>query len=83
MGVCVPIENNGGDLSFRKRSTMRLEGKMRSMDEEHMKKLITECFTKFDKDGDGYLDFEEVVELIRFSHKSKNNKGMPKPQEYY
>ena len=49
----------------------------RTMDENSMKNTIDECFDKFDRNHDGFLDYYEVIELVKHSYgqSGKKNEG--------
>ena len=38
------------------------------MMEDEVKKIVEECFDKYDRNKDGFLDFWDVVQLMRDSY---------------
>lgn len=38
------------------------------MNETSMRNTIDECFDRFDRNQDGFLDFYEVIELVKHSY---------------
>jgi Ca2+-binding EF-hand superfamily protein len=57
MGVCVATENENDTIYKKKARESKLGVKMTILDEARMKEHICECFNRFDKDGDGVLNF--------------------------
>ena len=47
----------------------------KTMDENSVKTMIDECFDKFDRNHDGFLDYHEVIELVKHSYGQSGKKS--------
>ena len=52
-------------------------------DERQMRHIIDECFDKFDRNHDGRIDLDEVVELVKFSHARGKKDKQVHSEEFY
>ena len=84
MGTCTSEEKAKKKGKQNKTTnTKEIVRTSRTMNENSMKTTIDECFDRFDRNHDGFLDFYEVVGLVRHSYdQSGQTKGRQSNEEY-
>ena len=68
MGTCYSEELNKNRAKKQKRSQFKTEKKAALMNEHDVKNKVDECFDRFDRNHDGFLDTSEVIELVKHSY---------------
>lgn len=68
MGICAAIRTNDKECIRRSNSKLKPSNVIQeSRDNSILREIIQDLFAKFDKDQDGYLNSEEVQEMIKFT----------------
>ena len=80
MGTCAFEENIKNKNKQQKKNQQKEKIRnVKTMNETSMRNTIDECFDRFDRNQDGFLDLYEVIELVKHSYvqeaKGKKNNG--------
>lgn len=74
MGTCTTLERKEIVSKHVSNSHIGLKLKKKeSFEEEDLKKIIFDCFDKYDKNHDGFLDFYEAEELVKATYASSKD----------
>jgi Ca2+-binding EF-hand superfamily protein len=73
--------------SKRRRGSVSSEGvpiePSLNLEEGRDRSAVLGCFDKFDKDHDGYLDFDDIASLLRYTYVLHSGLRMEMPASFY
>lgn len=68
MGTCATNEENATESKHWRRKDFEYRRQSQTFSEDNLKQTVLECFDKFDKNRDGFLDFFETAELVKATY---------------